>query len=220
LSNTEVFTTEDGSHSILNKELNETYHSVHGAVQESAYVFINKGLDFWLTQNHKPVVRIFEVGFGTGLNAYLTLLNNTHRTIEYTSLEAHPLEEDIWSMLNYATDEKKHCFEKLHSSNWNHIVEITDHFLIKKVNNTLQDLILPPDYYDLVFFDAFSPSKQPEMWALPMLQKIYNSVAAHGVFVTYCAKGQLKRDLKTLGFIVETLPGPPGKKEMVRAIKM
>jgi tRNA U34 5-methylaminomethyl-2-thiouridine-forming methyltransferase MnmC len=220
LTSRELFITEDGSHSLLNKELNETYHSVHGAVQESQHVFINQGLKYWLSQNSKTEVKIFEVGFGTGLNAYLTLLYSTQHRIEYTSLEAYPLEKDIWSVLNYATNEKKHLFENIHASKWDDIVEITPGFSINKLKSNLQEIKLKKEYYDLIFFDAFAPSKQPEMWELPMLEKIYNSMAGKGVFVTYCAKGQLKRDLKSLGLIMETLSGPPGKKEMVRATKM
>jgi tRNA U34 5-methylaminomethyl-2-thiouridine-forming methyltransferase MnmC len=219
LSAIEIIITGDGSHSLLNKEMNETYHSVHGAVQESQYVFINKGLQYWLDQNKKSSVKIFEVGFGTGLNAFLTLLYNADIKIEYTTLEAFPLEENIWLGLNYATDEKKSLFETIHGIEWNHSSKINANFNIHKIKNTLQAINLPSENYDLVFFDAFAPNKQPEMWTLYMLEKIYNSMTGKGVFVTYCAKGQLKRDLKSLGFTVETLPGPPGKKEMVRASK-
>jgi tRNA U34 5-methylaminomethyl-2-thiouridine-forming methyltransferase MnmC len=219
LSSIEIITTGDGSHSLLNKEMNETYHSVHGAVRESEYVFIRKGLEYWLEQNKKSGVKIFEVGFGTGLNVFLTFLHTVKIKIEYTSIEAFPLDENIWSVLNYTTDQNKIFFEAIHGLKWNQPSEINTNFILHKVKNKLQDINLPSENYDVVFFDAFAPSKQPEMWELPVLKKIFESMTSKGVFVTYCAKGQLKRDLKNLGFTVNTLPGPPGKKEMVRAIK-
>jgi tRNA U34 5-methylaminomethyl-2-thiouridine-forming methyltransferase MnmC len=219
LNSLEIITTGDGSHSLLNKALNETYHSVHGAVRESEYVFIEKGLQYWIDHNTTPVIKIFEVGFGTGLNVLLTLLYKSNLKIEYTTLEAFPLEEEVWSVLNYAVGGEKLLFNSLHSSKWNHSSEINAKFTLHKIKNKLELVNLVPENYDLIFFDAFAPSKQPEMWELPMLKKIFDSMTNKGVFVTYCAKGQLKRDLKNLGFTVETLPGPPGKKEMVRAIK-
>jgi tRNA U34 5-methylaminomethyl-2-thiouridine-forming methyltransferase MnmC len=219
LSSLEIITTGDGSHSLLNKELNETYHSVHGAIRESQHVFIEKGLQYWIDHNNKPTIKIFEVGFGTGLNVLLTALHQSNIQVEYTTLEAFPLEQEFWSGLNYAADDQKNIFTAIHGSKWNHSSEINRYFILNKVKNTLQLINLVPDTYDLIYFDAFAPSKQPEMWELPMLKKIFDSMTNKGVFVTYCAKGQLKRDLKNLGFTVETLPGPPGKKEMVRAIK-
>ena len=219
MNSLEIITTGDGSHSLLNKDLNETYHSIHGAVRESQHVFIDNGLQFWIEKNSKPTVKIFEVGFGTGLNVLLTLLHKTNINIEYTTLEAFPIEENVWSLLNYADDDQKLVFNGIHGSKWNHSSEINTHFLLNKVKNKLQLVNLVPENYDVIYFDAFAPSKQPEMWELPMLKKIFDSMTDKGVFVTYCAKGQLKRDLKNLGFTVETLPGPPGKKEMVRAIK-
>jgi tRNA U34 5-methylaminomethyl-2-thiouridine-forming methyltransferase MnmC len=217
-----VITTHDGSHSLFNEELNETYHSVHGAVQESKHVFIKSGLEFYLQQTNSSPVQILEVGLGTGLNAWLTLQKSLEGqySIHYTSLEAFPVEESVWKELNYAqSDSDKHWFEKIHRAAWNEPVEIESHFYLHKIQNTLQHITLGKNKYDVIYFDAFAPNKQPEMWELTMLQKIFNAMSSQSVFVTYCAKGQLKRDLKSLGLQVEAIQGPPGKREMIRAIK-
>jgi tRNA U34 5-methylaminomethyl-2-thiouridine-forming methyltransferase MnmC len=218
----EIIITKDGSHSLLHTELNETYHSVHGAVQESKHVFIEHGLRYWLHNNANQDLKILEIGFGTGLNALLTLqLSNQLRTkISYESLEAFPLSGDVWSKLNYAeTLGDPELFQKMHELPWDREYQITDTFLLKKSYSTLQDIKLLPEAFDLIYYDAFAPAKQPEMWTLNVLGKVIHSLRSGGVFVTYCAKGQLKRDLSTLGLAVETLAGPPGKKEMVRASK-
>ena len=217
-----IITTHDGSHSLLNSELNETYHSVHGARQESMHVFIKHGLDFVIQQQHKNPVKILEVGFGTGLNALLTAHHaQTHAVkIEYTCPETYPVNESIWQQLNYPQGEvESKIFYNLHHASWNEWTEPVPDFMLNKINTTLQLASLGHRYFDLVYFDAFAPNKQPEMWALPMLQKTIESLVSNGVFVTYCAKGQLKRDLLSLGTSVETLQGPPGKREMTRAVK-
>ena len=216
----EIITTSDGSHSLLNKELNETYHSVHGAVQESVHVFIKNGFDFLFEQAYPENVAILEIGFGTGLNALLTVQHAAalKNQITYTSLEAYPVAEEIWSKLNYPSSaEMQAVFKDLHQAAWNTEVSIATNFKLIKLHQTLQDTSLPPASFDLVYFDAFAPNKQPEMWTLEILGKVVNLMKPEAVFVTYCAKGQLKRDLKSLGLTVETLSGPPGKKEMVRA---
>lgn len=216
----QIITTHDGSHSLLNPELNETYHSVHGARQESLHVFIKHGLE--LVAQLKNPVKILEIGFGTGLNALLTAdyAEKNNLKIEYTSLEAFPVNESIWQQLNYPqTKREAEIFYQLHHAAWNEWTEPIPGFMLKKINTTLQLASLGHDYFDLVYFDAFAPNKQPEMWAMPMLQKTIESLTDKGVFVTYCAKGQLKRDLASLNTTVEALQGPPGKREMIRAIK-
>ncbi|HEY3404991.1 MAG TPA: tRNA (5-methylaminomethyl-2-thiouridine)(34)-methyltransferase MnmD [Ohtaekwangia sp.] len=216
---TEIIVTKDGSHSLLNTELNETYHSVHGALQESIYVFIKNGLDPAIQKNPDSL-SILEVGFGTGLNALLTLQRAQQVTskIQYTTLEAFPLTEDIWSRLNYAESLRlQEHFNQLHRAPWNVESSILPNFQLLKIDKTLQTVDLNSTY-DLIYFDAFAPSKQPEMWTLDVLGKVVNLMKPAGIFVTYCAKGQLKRDLKSLGLNIETLPGPPGKKEMVRGV--
>jgi tRNA U34 5-methylaminomethyl-2-thiouridine-forming methyltransferase MnmC len=202
--------------------MNETYHSVHGAIQESRYVFIEKGLQYWLGLNQNRDVNVLEVGFGTALNTFLALQKGKQLQvrINYAALEAFPLSRELWTRLNYADAlGDAELFEQLHEVSWDAEHHITPSFLLKKYYTTLQDVTLLPAAFDVIFFDAFAPAKQPEMWTFDMLEKVTLSLKAGGVFVTYCAKGQVKRDLKTLGFIVETLPGPPGKKEMVRALK-
>lgn len=219
----QIITTKDGSQSLLNPELNETYHSIHGARQESLHVFIKNGLEFVVQNLGKRSVKTLEIGFGTGLNALLTsqYAKENEVAIEYTTLEAFPVNDSIWQQLTYAQSEsEKDIFYKLHHEPWDQWTEIMPGFMLKKLNTTLQLVSFDHDYFDLVYFDAFAPNKQPEMWELPMLQKTVNALAPGGVFVTYCAKGQLKRDLASLGTRVEALQGPPGKREMIRAIKL
>lgn len=223
MDNLEIITTADGSHSLLNKTLNETYHSHHGAIQESVHVFINKGLQFLIDSFSPKSINIFEVGFGTGLNALLTLqfATQSNVSVSYTSIEAFPLERDVWSKLNYgATIGLQDQLVALHEADWNTSIDIHPNFKMLKLKTTLQDFshLGPP--FNLIFFDAFAPNKQPEMWELPILKKVVQIMTTPAVFVTYCAKGQLKRDLRTLGLQVETLEGPPGKKEMVRGLQM
>ncbi|MDN3668864.1 tRNA (5-methylaminomethyl-2-thiouridine)(34)-methyltransferase MnmD [Echinicola jeungdonensis] len=218
--------TEDGSHSIYVPDLNETYHSFHGAYRESVHVFLLYGLEHWAVHNpEKEPIRIFEVGFGTGLNAWLTLVwaEQNKRPVLYHSIEPFPIPEEIYQKLNYTRVDKtiqhfEDYFQELHKAPWDHGDAITPYFNMKKEQTTLQDVQLY--HSDVVFFDAFAPSKQPELWAKDLLKKVVDHMNPGGVFVTYCAKGQLKRDLAELGLKVETLPGPPGKKEMVRGRKV
>jgi tRNA U34 5-methylaminomethyl-2-thiouridine-forming methyltransferase MnmC len=221
----QLITTGDGSHSLLNTDLNETYHSTHGAVQESQHVFIKNGLDFFIEQNTPDEINILEVGFGTGLNALLTArqIQDSKIKVHYTSLEAFPISIELADQLSYSNDvvfqQSKQLFMSLHESGWDEPVSILANFTLEKKIITLQESSFHPSEFDLVYFDAFAPNKQPEMWEVDILEKVVQAMKPKGVFVTYCAKGQLKRDLKSLGMIIETLPGPPGKREMVRALK-
>lgn len=223
MQHVEIILTADGSHSILNTALNETYHSRHGAVQESAHVFINNGLAYFLRNNAVDEIRILEVGFGTGLNALLTIeeAHNLNVKFNYTSLEAFPLAEDIWKQLNYSKKSATpaNYFNRLHEARWGIDEFILPNFILNKKHALIQEINLPQNHFDLIYFDAFAPNKQPEMWSCEVLRKVYDAMAPGAVFVTYCAKGQLKRDLRSLNLTVETVPGPPGKKEMVRGIK-
>lgn len=217
-----IITTEDGSHSLYHEGLKETYHSFHGALQESIYVFIEKGLRFWRNKSGLPKeVSIFEVGFGTGLNALLAAqfaMENMVK-INYTTLEPFPLAIDLVEKLNYSEQiglaHLTEIFKMLHQGEWNEVIVLEDFFHFTKLQTKLEDFVTT-EKFDVVFFDAFAPNKQAELWEIDMLQKCYDLLNEGGVFTTYSAKGQLKRDLKTVGFEVETLPGPPGKKEMVR----
>ena len=215
----EIVTTSDGSHTLRNTRLNETYHSLHGAVRESMHVFVHHGLDFFRTQKDRNAVSVLEVGFGTGLNAFLTLQfaveNNIH--VSYTTIEAHPLTKDVWEKLNYGA-ENRNRFEALHYAPWEEFISIAPQFGLHKVKIDLQVLTLNSGY-DVIYFDAFAPSVQPDMWSINTLGRVTAMLNEDGVFVTYSAKGQLKRDLRALGLDVETLAGPPGKNEMVRAVK-
>lgn len=221
--NIEVITTSDGSHSLINNELNETYHSTHGAIRESLHVFIKNGLQFWLDKNRAREVSILEIGFGTGLNAILALQESFRQKIkiQYTTLEVFPVAIDLINQLNYPQqldfESSAKYFHDLHSVEWNKPVAMSPNFILEKINQKIQDTYLQDETCDVVFFDAFAPNKQPEMWELPVLEKTVRSLKSNGIFVTYCAQGQLKRNLKSLNLRVESLPGPPGKREMVRA---
>ena len=220
-----IIETEDGSHSLFVPELNETYHSFHGAYRESIHVFMLYGLEAWYSRNpEKFPVRIFEVGFGTGLNAWLSLVwaEQYRVPVLYHTIEPFPLEKVIYSQLNYIEVDTSiyhyaPYFLRLHEYPWNEGRIFSEYFNMKKDQTTLEEAVLYPS--DIVFYDAFAPSKQPELWTKDILAKVVKAMNPGGVFVTYCAKGQVKRDLAGLGLEVETLPGPPGKKEMVRAIK-
>lgn len=216
--------TTDGSHTIAIPSLNITYHSRHGAINESMHVFIEAGLNYWLQQNNGKKLRIFEMGFGTGLNALLTYMEATKNDLEihYTSVEQFPLENEIVQSLNYC--EVLHCtdandvFHKMHSSRWNEDVKLSSSFLIYKAQTSLQQLKFP-NSYDIVYYDAFAPNAQPELWTVEIFKKIFDAINENGVLVTYCSKGDVRRALVAAGFKVSKIPGPPYKREMLRAEK-
>ncbi len=219
----ELIKTEDGSHSLYVPDLKETYHSFHGAVQESRHVFIKHGLDYYQHNNQSKVVNVLEVGLGTGLNALLAAeWSAQNASIKMTSLEAFPVESALANQLNYHSyiegKEGKEWFNLIHACEWEKTYAIHKGFDLIKNKIKVEDAELKTDFH-VLFFDAFAPNKQAELWETKVLEKMYHALISSGVFVTYCAKGQLKRDLASLGFEVETLAGPPGKKEMVRGIK-
>lgn len=223
MPNIQLILTSDGSHSLLNTTLNETYHSRHGALQESQYVFIQQGLEFFVERTQAKQLSILEVGFGTGLNAWLTFqfAQQHSLVIHYTSLETFPLPKEVWQALNYTTSTAEaEAFHALHEATWNQRVEITENFSLLKKEQPVQQLEPKTHPFNIIYFDAFAPNKQPELWQLEVLQKTTDVLTPGGLFVTYCAKGQLKRDLRSLGLHVEALPGPPGKREMVRATRL
>jgi tRNA U34 5-methylaminomethyl-2-thiouridine-forming methyltransferase MnmC len=213
--------TEDGSHSLFVPELDEQYHSIHGAIQESNHVFIDSGLKKCSKNN--PVV--FEVGFGTGLNAFLTLLvaDELKQKITYIGIEKYPLLPNEYNTLNYAT--LTNCkfndsFQRLHNCNWGERTEINPFFSIQKINADFRnENIEKLPFFDVIYFDAFAPNKQPDLWLEAIYRKIFDHSNPGAILVTYCAKGIVRRDLQHVGFFVERIPGPPGKKEMIRATK-
>jgi tRNA U34 5-methylaminomethyl-2-thiouridine-forming methyltransferase MnmC len=215
----QLIQTEDGSHSLKNLILNETYHSIHGAIQESTHIFINSGLKMCA----KDKINILEIGFGTGLNAFLTLLESEKRTqkISYTTLELYPLTKEDWSKLNYPdilAKDKKELFYNLHSCSWNQIHQLNQLFHFNKIHADFTDYQLT-NTYDLIFFDAFSPDKQPELWTEDRFLEIFNHCNNGATLTTYCAKGSVKRAMQFAGFEVEKLAGPPGKRHILRGTK-
>jgi tRNA U34 5-methylaminomethyl-2-thiouridine-forming methyltransferase MnmC len=214
-----LITTFDGSHTIYLPEIDEHYHSIHGAVQESDHIFIKNGFDICTAD---PLF-IFEVGFGTGLNAMLTAIKALRgkRAILYTSIEKYPLGKTMIRSLNhksFAGAGNESIFDKIHSSRWNDMVQICENFKLKKIRADLLTITIQ-DKFDLIYFDAFGPDKQPEMWTREVFSKIAGITNKEGIFVTYSAKGEVKRNLKAAGFQVILLPGPPGKRQMISAIK-
>jgi tRNA U34 5-methylaminomethyl-2-thiouridine-forming methyltransferase MnmC len=213
-----IITSEDGSHTIYLPSLNETYHSTHGAIRESEHIYINNGLATLALSE----VNILEIGFGTGLNALLTyqyLQSHNGLTVQYDTLEAYPLSKEIYEQLNYAEFIGYADFlMTLHSQVGNQKLVVSNQFEFIKFIIPVE-LFQTNQKYDIIYFDAFAPSKQPSMWQEDIIAKMYNLLAKDGILVTYCANGQFKRNLKDAGFEVQTLNGPPGKKEMTRAVK-
>ncbi len=212
--------TEDGSHTLYIPELDEHYHSVYGAIQEAVHVYINAGLNFC----DKKKINIFEAGFGTGLNTFLTYIETEKqgKEINYTSTELYPLEKDIIDNLNYSETigyNKPDIFKSIHEASWNEETEISSHFKLNKIQTdlTIHKFKGP---YDIVYYDAFAPEVQPELWSTDIFKKIYDSLSPGGILTTYCVKGIVKRALLECGFEIKRLPGPPGKREMLRAIKV
>ena len=215
-----LITTSDGSHTIFVPGLNEHYHSVHGAVQESEFIFIKNGLDLC---NADPIC-IFEVGFGTGLNALLTSVKafEQRRSVFYTTIEKYPLDEQLINSLNhynFAGEGGNGIFNRIHSAGWGVMCRISPYFNILKIKGDLLTEKITGNY-DLIYFDAFGPDKQPEMWTPEILAKISEVTVSGGLLVTYSAKGEVKRNLRACGFAVEVTDGPPGKRHMIRAIKI
>lgn len=214
--------TDDGSHSVISEEFNEQYHSRHGAIQESKHVFINAGLLQKI--NLQKEIFILEIGFGTGLNALLSCIEseNHQQKISYTAIEKFPLKKEVFIKFNFCDFlENKNSinyFDKILNCNWNISEIISPFFTLKKVLQNIEDCDFPKKF-DVIYFDAFAPTAQPELWTEVIFESMYNALKKDGVLVTYCAKGEVKRTLKKTGFKVESLPGPAGKREMTRAVK-
>jgi tRNA U34 5-methylaminomethyl-2-thiouridine-forming methyltransferase MnmC len=215
----ELIITEDGSHSLFVHELNEHYHSVRGAYTESQHVFIEAGLN----QIKRRNIRILEMGFGTGLNALLTLAATNHSqiTIHYTGIDKYPLPKSITSSLNYeliAGLNDRGMLHLMHDVPWNQEALIRPGFVLEKMKCDMKDLD-QINVFDLVYFDAFAPEKQPELWTEDLFRRLFISMRSDSILTTYSSKGMVRRNLQSAGFRVEKIPGPPGKREMTRAYK-
>ncbi|RVT77443.1 methyltransferase domain-containing protein [Flavobacterium sufflavum] len=216
----EIIQTKDGSTTIHLEEWNESYHSKHGAIQEAKHVFIKNGLSLFKDKT----LSILEIGFGTGLNAFISFLEaqTMGQTINYVGVEAYPVAaEEILSM-NYVDElnaqSQLEIFEKMHKFNWNEKMMLSDSFSLTKRQQFFQD-IDDVAQFDLIYFDAFGYRVQPELWSTEIFKKMYDALKENGVLVTYAARGVVKRSMIEVGFRVEKLEGPPGKREMFRAFK-
>ncbi|MCC5924278.1 MAG: tRNA (5-methylaminomethyl-2-thiouridine)(34)-methyltransferase MnmD [Crocinitomicaceae bacterium] len=226
-----IITTRDGSKTIHFPEINESYHSQHGALQEALHVFIKSGLSHYLTNNpEKSTLSILEVGWGTGLNAILTFdfmqQNFPDLKVNYYGLEAYPVSMEEIHALKYVELDtiKNHrqAYLAMHEAKWNEVASINSNFSLQKLKITIQDWQTITDtkpHVDLIYFDAFGPRVQPEMWTPAIFEFLFQLTKENGVFVTYCSKGQVRRDLIAAGFDMEKIAGPPGKREMLRGLK-
>ena len=222
--NRKVVLTDDGSSSIFSEEANQHYHSHFGAVNESAHIFIEAGLCS-ASLSHLETVSILEIGFGTGLNALLTYFKaeELHKKIYYESLELYPLSQQEVEQLNYPAvlpySDAETVFSALHHALWEKKQCISDSFTLLKRQISAVGANYTPHTFDLVYFDAFSPEAQPAMWTKEVFEPIYNSMKKGGILLTYCTKGTVKQTLKAIGFEIKKLPGPVGKREILRAMK-
>tara|TARA_Y100000385_G_scaffold249888_1_gene271612 strand:+ start:14094 stop:14768 length:675 start_codon:yes stop_codon:yes gene_type:complete len=219
-----IITTSDGSTTIQIEEWNEQYHSIHGAVQEAQYVFIKMGLHHFINLHKTDKLRILEMGFGTGLNAFVTAIEARDHSvnIQYEGVEAYPVFEDELSQLNYTTliaPDQQAMFDEMHAVSWEKLHSITVHFSLKKRQQFFSD-IEDLSSFDLIYFDAFGARVQPELWSIAIFKRMFKALKPSGVLVTYAAKGSVRRAMQAVGFEVERLEGPPGKREMLRATKL
>ncbi|MFV0502200.1 MAG: tRNA (5-methylaminomethyl-2-thiouridine)(34)-methyltransferase MnmD [Bacteroidales bacterium] len=219
----EIIITEDGSSSLRRKDLGEGYHSSHGAIAESMHIFINSALNYYKDLNpNQNRINILEIGFGTGLNALLSLSYCQENNIEiyYQSVEKYPLSYDIISKLNYGIlVSNQEDFLKLHNTDWQKEEKIGENFILEKIEGNGENLDYKEDFFDIIYFDAFAPQFEENLWRERMFAKLYSSLKTGGILSTYCCKGDVKRALKSSGFKIEKLPGPKGKREILRAVK-
>ncbi len=216
----EIVITSDGSTTIYLPEWNENYHSTHGAIQEANHVFISKGLN----AISAPEISILEIGLGTGLNCFITFLEAQEKakSINYIGVEAYPITKVEVSKLNYVSELKAEhqqmSFDAIHNCTWEEKHELSSNFWLTKRKQFFKD-ITDVNQFDIVYFDAFGADHQPELWTVAIFEKMYKALKVNGVLVTYSAKGSVRRAMQEVGFTVERLDGPPGKREMLRAIK-
>ncbi len=214
----DLITTKDGSHTLYRPDLDESYHSAYGAIQESQHIFIQSGF-LAVPKNN---IQVFEMGFGTGLNVLLTILKATDlkKAVKYYSIEKFPVSPELVAQLNYSvilSPGFHGIFKTIHHSGWDKDIGIGK-VILHKIHSDILEYTIPAGN-DLVYYDAFSPEKEPDLWSENIFRKIYDSMTTGGVFVTYSAKGEVRRNLISVGFRVEKLDGPPGKKHILRACK-
>lgn len=219
----EIITTQDGSNSVLSRRFGVSYHSRYGAIQESRHVFVEAGL--FAVAPGLERVDLLEIGFGTGLNTLLSLQEAGSRgwQVRYEAVEGYPMDPVQALKLNYPqvlnAPDLAEAYEQMHGQPWNELLELKPFFQLYKRKALVEELSFPEPAFDLIYFDAFAPNAQPELWELPVLRLMEQALRPGGMLVTYCAKGSFKRNLRALGLEVEALPGPPGKREMTRALK-
>ncbi len=221
-----IVATADGSTTIQLEDWNEQYHSMHGAIQEARHVFLKTGLDHWRKENaEKRGIHIMEIGFGTGLNALLTAMHLAESDLitHYKGVEAYPVAPEEIDQLNYVDQLKRldytAFFQQMHDCPWSEESMLSSHFHLLKLKERFEDLKERDSAYDLIYFDAFGAQVQPELWDTVIFKKMYDALKVGGILVTYSAKGSVRRAMQEVGFTVERLPGPPGKREMLRAGK-
>jgi len=225
-----IIITSDGSKTIQIEDWNEQYHSIHGAIQEANHVFIQHGLLFFCAElvsasyKGSHPINILEIGFGTGLNAFLTLLKaeELQQSINYVGVEAYPVKTEEIQQLNYVeliSKQHKVEFDKMHTVPWEELHDISPTFKLEKQEKFFKD-ITDQNRFDIIYFDAFGARVQPELWTENIFAIMYKALKENGVLVTYSAKGSVRRAMQAIGFTVERLPGPPGKREMLRARKI
>ena len=225
----QIITTKDGSHTLFSEQFNEVYHSRHGAIEESKHVFIKSGLNFVFPSpdseegaRRADEVKIFELGFGTGLNTLLTMLEAEKRNIKiyYTAIELYPVDIDTIKALNYTQQlGYEFCYgpyHTLHLVRWNEKHQITPLFSFKKIQDSVFNHSLLANHYSLIYFDAFAYTHQPEIWSAEIFKKMYDALEPNGILVTYSSKVVIQKAMKQAGFTIEKIPGPPGRREMVR----
>ncbi|MEM8528374.1 MAG: tRNA (5-methylaminomethyl-2-thiouridine)(34)-methyltransferase MnmD [Bacteroidota bacterium] len=224
MSESNIFETQDGSHSIFSEEFGVSYHSKYGAVQETKHVFIDAALRFKAVVQKE--ISILEIGLGTALNALMTYLEAKKRNLEinYVAYEAFPVPLADAQQLNFneilqVEKEDAPILQQLHELDWEAKHQLSENFNFLKHQQTF-DQVAYQDTFDIIYFDAFAPNSQPELWELPIMEKMFAALKKDGILVTYCAKGEVKRTMKKAGFTVERLKGPPGKREMTKAVKL
>lgn len=213
-----IIRTADKSPTLYVSELDEHYHSTFGALTESRHVYVDCGLLHRAKDSQEDTLKVFEVGFGTGLNAALTAM--TGQKVSYAAIEKYPLNREITDKLDFSPCVDRSVLVKIHEAPWNEPVRLSENFTIHKIESDFLSYI-PAGTYDVIFMDAFAPDKQPEMWTPQVISKIASMLSPRGVVTTYCAKGDVRRAFQACGLIVERLPGPEeGKREILRATKM